>query len=155
MELAAELRMPHVVKPWDDKDNQLLQHDLELIWAFWVIFFCHQEEADAAARAAEEDAEATEEDPGAVPAADHRPNWVREILQEQTALETRQTALEQRQTTFEQGIADLTKAIRDSYLSATERHGRAQGRAQGRVQGMMARRASHPSHSGAFLSLFG
>ncbi|KAK0577370.1 hypothetical protein LWI29_032129 [Acer saccharum] len=38
VELAAELRMPHVVKPWDDKDNQLLQHDLELIWAFWVIF---------------------------------------------------------------------------------------------------------------------
>ncbi|KAK0604576.1 hypothetical protein LWI29_017069 [Acer saccharum] len=78
---------------------------------------------DAAARAAEEDTEAAEEDPGAVPAGDHRPDWVSEILQGQTALETRQTALETRQTTLEQGIADLTKAIRDSFWSATERHG--------------------------------
>ncbi|KAI9185747.1 hypothetical protein LWI28_010309 [Acer negundo] len=38
LELAQDLRMPHVVKSWDDGDNQLLQHDLELIWAFWVIF---------------------------------------------------------------------------------------------------------------------
>ena len=38
LDLARELRMPHVDKPWDDKENQLLQHDLELIWAFWVIF---------------------------------------------------------------------------------------------------------------------
>ncbi|KAK0605972.1 hypothetical protein LWI29_032716 [Acer saccharum] len=78
---------------------------------------------DVAARAAEEDTEAAEEDPGAVPAGDHRPDWVGEILQAQTALETRQAALEQRQTTLEQGIADLTKAIRDSFWSATERHG--------------------------------
>ncbi|KAK4852447.1 hypothetical protein QYF36_024247 [Acer negundo] len=38
LELAQDLCMPHVVKSWDDGDNQLLQHDLELIWAFWVIF---------------------------------------------------------------------------------------------------------------------
>ncbi|TXG74293.1 hypothetical protein EZV62_002872 [Acer yangbiense] len=78
---------------------------------------------DAAARAAERDTEAAEEDPGAVPVGDHRPDWVSEILQGQTTLAGRQTVLEQRQTTLEKGIADLTKAIRDSYLSAAERHG--------------------------------
>ena len=38
LDLARELRMPHVDKPYDDNENQLVQHDLELIWAFWVVF---------------------------------------------------------------------------------------------------------------------
>ena len=37
-DLARELRMPDVVGPWDDGEHQLVQHDLELDWAFWVIF---------------------------------------------------------------------------------------------------------------------
>ncbi|KAK0574644.1 hypothetical protein LWI29_026627 [Acer saccharum] len=96
----------------------------------WVVSTRKRQRRNAAARAAEEGAEAAEEgaeaaeeDPGAVPAGDHRPDWVEEILKAQTALETRQAALEQRQTSMEQGMADLTKAIRDSLWSATERHG--------------------------------
>ncbi|KAI9161796.1 hypothetical protein LWI28_020764 [Acer negundo] len=96
LELAQDLCMPHVMKSWDDGDNQLLQHDLELIWAFW--------EAEDAA----------EEDPGAVPVGDHRPVWVDELFQRQGEMETKQTALEKAMT-------DLTKAIQDSYLSASER----------------------------------
>ena len=236
LELASELRMPHVVKEWGDGENQLLQHDLELIWAFWVVFlscsvkpskqititvfelakllycvkhherldvgkiirraitragrvdtlvmpfpalityFCEQagllpEEGDrivqmdgplnsrtfndisaqrreagiqavdtrkrrrrnasdlarerAEEAAAEEAEDAAEEDPGAVPAGDHRPDWVDEILQRPPWVNEffqRQDAVEARQTALESEVAKLTKAIHDSYLSASERH---------------------------------
>ncbi|KAK4841293.1 hypothetical protein QYF36_002318 [Acer negundo] len=56
------------------------------------------EEADATA--------AADENPCAVPAGDCRPDW--------DAVETRQTAIEKE-------VDDLIKAIRDSYLSASER----------------------------------
>ncbi|KAK4843879.1 hypothetical protein QYF36_013858 [Acer negundo] len=184
LELARDLCMPHVVKPWDDGDNQLLQHDLELIWAFWerldvgkiirraitqaarvdslvmpfpalITYFCEQaslvlDEGDhiaqmdgspnsrtfndistqrneeglqvldtrkrrrrddaahaveRAAATADEAEDAAEEDLGVVP----------------TSMETRQSALEARQAALEKGIADLTNAIKDSYLSALRR----------------------------------
>jgi hypothetical protein len=242
-DLARELRMPHVEGPWDSADHQLLQHDLELDWAFWVIFlssslkpssqititvfelakllycikhhegldvgklimraiiragkaddlvlpfpalithFCEQagveeeqgdriaqmdgplnsrtfndisaqrreaglrpvatrkrrrrdEAARAAAAAAEADAAATEEDPGAVPAGDRRPDWMDEMLQRPAWVDEivqrpawvdeifrRQDAIETRQTSLESEVARLTRAIQESRLSASERHG--------------------------------
>ncbi|KAK4839538.1 hypothetical protein QYF36_022655 [Acer negundo] len=64
--------------------------------------------------AVEEAEDDAEEAPGAVPVGDRRPVWVDELFRRQGEMETEQTALEKAMT-------DLTKAIQDSYLSASER----------------------------------
>ncbi|KAK4834508.1 hypothetical protein QYF36_023991 [Acer negundo] len=149
-DFARELQMPDVVGPWDDQ-NPLLQHDLQLektiicagstdslVMSFPVLITHFCEEAgrqEAGLRpvatkkvqkrdATKEVGVATEENLGAVPVGHlvtSLPRGKRLACDQLPPKRCRREMLLRRQTALEKGIADLTKAIQDSYLSALER----------------------------------